>query len=167
MKRLAASLSMVLLTALFAAPAATPAFALPAPMTNEDLLAKSDLVALVRVLSVTCTAITRDDFSKQDIANYSANVELIEVIKGDVAKGAEVNITFHEIPKGLLGPWSVFYYPGEMVWTHLVKDGNDYTTTWWNGRGDVVNKAVITTLPATPGETVGIKRSRTEQPSHD
>ena len=53
MKRLAASLSMVLLTALFAAPTASPAFALPAPMSNEDLLAKSDLVALVRVLSVT------------------------------------------------------------------------------------------------------------------
>ena len=76
-----------------------------------------------------------------------------------MAKGAEVNITFHEIPKGLLGPWSVFYYPGEMVWTHLVKEGDDYTTTWWNGRGEVVNKAVITELPTTPGETVGIKRS--------
>ena len=66
------------------------------------------------------------------------------MIKGDVAKGAEVTITFDEIPQGLLGPWSVFYYPGEMVWTHLVKDGDDYTTTWWNGRGEVVNKAVIT-----------------------
>ena len=167
MKRLAASLSMVLLTALFAAPTASPAFALPAPMSNEDLLAKSDLVALVRVLSVTCVSVSKDERTGEALRNYSANVELIEVIKGDVAKGAEVNITFQEIPKGLLGPWSVFYYPGEMVWTHLVKEGDDYTTTWWNGRGDVVNKAAITTLPTTPGETVGIKRSRTEQPSHD
>ena len=163
MHRILASLALILLVAF----SVTPAFALPAPMSNEDLLAKSDLVALVRVLSVTCLSVSKDERSRRSIANYSANVELIEVIKGDVAKGAEVNITFDEIPKGLLGPWSVFYYPGEMVWTHLVKEGDDYTTTWWNGRGDVVNKAVITTLPTTPGETVGIKRSRTEQPSHD
>ena len=159
------SLSGLLL--LLLAAATTPASALPAPMSDADLLSKSDLVALVRVLSVTCTAITRDDFTKQDIANYSANVELIEVIKGDVAKGNDVNITFHEIPKGLLGPWSVFYYPGEMVWTHLVKQGDDYTTTWWNGRGELVHKAVITTLPTKPGESVAIKRLRGEKPSQD
>jgi hypothetical protein len=53
------------------------------------------------------------------------------------------------------------------VWTHLVKEGDDYTTTWWNGRGEVVNKAVITKLPTTPGETVEIKRLRGEHPSHD
>jgi hypothetical protein len=163
MRRMLRALGLLVLIML----GANPALALPAPMSDADLLSKSDLVALVRVLSVTCTAITHDDFSKQDIANYSANVELIEVIKGDVAKGGEVNITFHEIPKGLLGPWSVFYYPGEMVWTHLVKEGDDYTTTWWNGRGEVVNKAVITKLPTTPGETVGIKRLRGEHPSHD
>ena len=152
---------------LLLAAATTPASALPAPMSDADLLSKSDLVALVRVLSVTCTAITHDDFTKQDIANYSANVELIEVIKGDVAKGNDVNIVFHEIPKGLLGPWSVFYYPGEMVWTHLVKQGDDYTTTWWNGRGELVHKAIITTLPTKPGESVAIKRLRSEQPSQD
>jgi hypothetical protein len=137
---------------------ATEASALPGPLSDEELLTKSDLVALVRVLSVTCTAITHDDFAKQDIRNYSAKVELMEVIKGDEAKGGDVNITFHEIPKGLLGPWSVFYYPGEMVWTHLVRDGDAFTTTWWNGRGDVVNKAVITELPTKPGETVELPK---------
>jgi len=147
--------------------AASPALALPAPMPDADLLAKSDLVALVRVLSVTCVSVSKDERSGEALRNYSANVELIEVIKGDVAKGAEVTITFEDVPKGLLGPWSVFYYPGEMVWTHLVKKGDSYTTTWWNGRGEVVNKAVITELPTKPGETVGIKRQRTEQPSHD
>jgi hypothetical protein len=146
---------------------ASPALALPAPMSDADLLVKSDLVALVRVLSVTCVSVSKDEQTGEALRNYSANVELIEVIKGDVAKGAEVNITFEDIPKGLLGPWSVFYYPGEMVWTHLVKEGDDYTTTWWNGRGEVVNKAAIIELPTKPGETVGIKRQRTEQPSHD
>ena len=144
--------------------AATPALALPAPMSDAELLTKSDLVALVRVLSVTCTAITHDDFAKQDIRNYSAKVELMEVIKGDEAKGGDVNITFHEIPKGLLGPWSVFYYPGEMVWTHLSRDGDAFTTTWWNGRGALVSEAVITKLPTKPGETVEVPRVRSEHP---
>ena len=163
MQRLLASLAAVL----FAVLSVSPALALPAPMSDEELLAKSDLVALVRVLSVTCVSVAKDEQTGEALRNYSANVELIEVVKGDVAKGGEVTITFHELPTGLLGPWSVFYYPGEMVWTHLVKEGDDYTTTWWNGRGEVVNKAAITELPTKPGETVGIKRQRTEQPSHD
>jgi hypothetical protein len=88
----------------------------------------------------------------------------MEVIKGDEAKGGDVNITFHEIPKGLLGPWSVFYYPGEMVWTHLSRDGDAFTTTWWNGRGALVSKAIITKLPSKPGETVEVPRVRSEHP---
>jgi hypothetical protein len=82
----------------------------------------------------------------------------MEVIKGDEAKGGDVTITFHAIPTGLLGPWTVYYYPGEMVWTHLVRDGEAFTTTWWNGRGELVSKAVITKLPTKPGETVEVPR---------
>jgi hypothetical protein len=158
-------LSGLLLLLLLAA--TTSASALPAPMSDAELLSKSDLVALVRVLSVTCTAVAKDDRTGEPLPSYVANVELIEVIKGDVAKGNDVNITYHEIPTGLLGPWSVFYYPGEMVWTHLVKQGDDYTTTWWNGRGELVHKADITTLPTKPGESVAIKRIRTEHPSNN
>jgi hypothetical protein len=146
--------SVVLLLALLA----TPALALPAPLSDDELLAKSDLVALVRVLSVTCTAVTKDKMTGQDLPSYSAKAELMEVIKGDEAKGGDVTITFHAIPTGLLGPWAVYYYPGEMVWTHLVRDGEAYTTTWWNGRGDLVSKAVITKLPTKPGETVEVPR---------
>ncbi len=60
---------------------------------------------------------------------------MIEVIKGDDVKGDTVTINFHAIPTGLLGPWSVYYYPGEMVWTHLVGKDGHYTSTWWNARG--------------------------------
>jgi hypothetical protein len=45
--------------------------------------------------------------------------------------------------------------------------GDDYTTTWWNGRGELVHKTDITTLPTRPGEGVAIKRIRTEHPSND
>jgi len=143
---------------------ATPALALPAPMSDADLLSKSDLVALVRVISVTCVSVSKDERTGEALRNYSANFELLEVIKGDIAKGGDVTVTFHELPKGLLGPWSVFYYPGEVVWTHLVKDGDAYTTTWWNARGEVVHKAIIADLPTKPGETVEVPRVRTEYP---
>ena len=154
MQTILASLSALLLTAFLAAPAQ----ALPAPMSDHELLSKSDVVALVRVLSVTCTAVTKDERTGERLPSWSANVELMEVIKGDVAKGNDVTITFHAVPTGLLGPWSVYYYPGEMVWTHLVRDGDAFTTTWWNGRGELVNKAVITELPTKPGATVEVPR---------
>jgi hypothetical protein len=137
---------------------AGPVTALPAPMSQEELLSKSDLVALVRVLSVTCVSVSKDERTGEDLPSYSARVELMEVIKGEEAKADDVTISFHAIPTGMLGPWSVYYYPGEMVWTHLVGKDGDYTTIWWNGRGTLVNKAVVTELPTTPGETVEVPR---------
>lgn len=135
-----------------------PALALPAPMSDSDLLLKSDLVALVRIWSVTCVSVTKDAQTGEELPNWSASAELIEVIKGDEPKGSDVTITFHAIPKGLLGPWTVYYYPGEMVWTHLVGKNGTYTTTWWNGRGTLVEKAMIPELPTTPGETAALRR---------
>jgi len=54
---------LVLLSMLSAAISfvATQALALPAPMSDDELLAKSDLVALIRVLSVTCTGVAKDE----------------------------------------------------------------------------------------------------------
>ena len=135
-----------------------PVAALPAPMSQEQLLEKSDLVALVRIKSITCTGVGKDDRTGEDLPTYSARAELIEVIKGEDVKGDTVSINFHAIPTRLLGRWTVYYYPGEMVWTHLVGADGEYTTTWWNGRGDVVSKAVITELPTKPGETVEIPK---------
>ena len=72
------------------------------------------------------------------------------MIKGEDVKGDTVNINFHAIPTRLLGRWTVYYYPGEMVWTHLVGADGEYTTTWWNGRGDVVSKAVLPSCRPNP-----------------
>jgi hypothetical protein len=133
---------------------AVPALALPAPMSKEELLLNSDLVALVRIKSVTCVSVTKDERTGERLPSWRARAELIEVIKGEDVKGDTVTINFQAVPTGLLGPWSVYYYPGEMVWTHLVGKDGDYTSTWWNARGTVVSKAVIDTLPTKPGETV-------------
>jgi hypothetical protein len=137
---------------------AVPALALPAPMSKEELLLNSDLVALVRIKSVTCVSVTKDERTGERLPSWSARAELIEVIKGEDVKGDTVTINFQAVPTGLLGPWSVYYYPGEMVWTHLVGKDGDYTSTWWNARGTVVSKAVIDTLPTKPGETVEIPK---------
>jgi len=135
-----------------------PASALPAPMSQEQLLEKSDLVALVRIKSVTCVSVAKDDRTGEDLPSYSARAELMEVIKGEDVKGDTVDIAFQAVPTGLLGPWTVYYYPGEMVWTHLVGADGEYTSAWWNARGDMVSKAVITELPTKPGETVEIPK---------
>jgi len=143
---------------------AQPALAVPAPMSKSELLAKSDLVALVRILGVTCTGVTKDAQTGEDLPSYSAKAELIEVIKGDEMKGDEIAITFDAIPDKMAGPWTVYYYPGEMVWTHLVKKDGAYITTWWNGRGNVIEKAMTTDLPTKPGESVSLHRTRLEHP---
>ena len=137
---------------------AGPALALPAPMSKQELLTKSDLVALVRIKSVTCVSVAKDEATGEALPSWTAEAELIEVIKGEEVKGDTVTLSFHAIPTGLLGPWSVYYYPGEMVWTHLVGKDGQYTSTWWNARGTVVSKPVITELPTTPGETAAIPK---------
>jgi hypothetical protein len=149
----------LVLTILLLGLSAGPALALPAPMSKEELLLNSDLVALVRIKSVTCVSVTKDERTGERLPSWSARAELIEVIKGEDVKGDTVTINFQAVPTGLLGPWSVYYYPGEMVWTHLVGKDGDYTSTWWNARGTVVSKAVIDTLPTQPGETVEIPKA--------
>ncbi|HUU65654.1 MAG TPA: hypothetical protein VMW57_00015 [Methyloceanibacter sp.] len=135
---------------------ATAALALPAPMDDAELTAESDLVALVRVMSVTCTSITTDTQTGERLPGYLAKLRVIEASKGDVRPDGEVLVTFRAVPKGALGPWTVFYYPGEEVWTHLVKreGGVTYASTWWNAKGEVVKGPETKELPTTVGESV-------------
>lgn len=135
---------------------AFPALALPTPMSEAELMEKSDLVALVRVMSVTCTSVTEDPNTGESLPGYLAKLRVIETKKGDVQPGGEVLVTFRAIPKGALGPWTVYYYPGEEVWTHLFKreGGVTYATTWWNAKGEVVKAPETKELPTTVGESV-------------
>jgi len=81
----------VFLLFLLSAPALL--LALPAPMDNAELMEKSDLVALVRVLSVGCTSVTRDEQSGEELPGYLATLQVLEVKKGDVKAGDEVLVT--------------------------------------------------------------------------
>lgn len=60
----------------------TQAIALPAPMSSEQLLAKSDVVALVWVLRVTCTSVTHDDQTGEALPHYVATLEILKSEKG-------------------------------------------------------------------------------------
>jgi hypothetical protein len=134
---------------------ATPAQALPAPMSEQELNDKSDLVAVVRVNTVICTAVTKDEAAGEELPVYLAKLRLVEVKKGDAKAGDEVLVTWRAVPKGIVGPWTVNYYPGEVVLTHLVKrsGGVSFGSTWWNAKGDDVKAPDSTELPSTPGET--------------
>lgn len=145
-----------LIALLFSFLIALPVLALPAPLSEEALTEKSDIVALVRVMSVTCTTITKDKTTGEQLPGYLAKLRVLEVKKGDVRPGGEVLVTFRAVPKGALGPWTVYYYPGEEVWTHLLKrsGGVTYASTWWNTKEDIVSPPETKDLPTAVGESV-------------
>jgi len=138
---------------------ALPALALPAPMSDDELTEKSDLVALVRVLSVTCTSAAKDPKTGQILPGYLAKLQVLDVKKGDAKRGDDVLVTWRTVPKGALGPWAVAYYPGEEVWTHLTKrsGGVTYASTWWNAKGEPVKEPETTELPVQIGFTSGMR----------
>jgi hypothetical protein len=150
--RLLKTLSLVVVAACLA----LPALAVPAPMSEQELMEKSDLVALIRVLEVTCTSITKDEQTGEELPGYIATLKILEVKKGEAKKGEQVLVTWRAIPKTIVGPWTVYYYPGEEVVTHLTKrsGGVSYASTWWNAKGDDVKSPDSRDLPTTPGETV-------------
>jgi hypothetical protein len=117
---------------------------------------KSDLVARVRVLSVTCTSVTQEANTGEDLPGYLARLQVLETKKGDAKKGDQVLVTWRAVPKDVNGPWAVYYYPGEEMWTHLTlrSGGVTYATTWWNAKGDDLKTPDTRDLPTTPGETV-------------
>ncbi len=135
---------------------ATAALAVPAPLSEQELTDKSDLVALVRVLSVTCTTITKDAQTGEDLPGYLAKLEVKEVKKGDVKPGESVLVTWRAVAKSIDGPWTVYYYPGEVVWTHLTKrsNGATYASTWLNAKSEIVTSPDSKELPTELGETV-------------
>jgi hypothetical protein len=154
-----------MLASIILAATVLPALALPAPMSEQELNDKSDIVATVRVLSVTCTAITPDEKTGEELPSYMAQLRLIEVKKGDAKKGDVVLVTWRAVPTKIVGPWTVNYYPGEEVLTHLVKKsgGVSYGSTWWNAKSDDATAPESFELPKQPGQTMVPRGTKHEQ----
>lgn len=112
----------------------TSAGAVPAPMSPEELFAASNLVALVRVLSVTCVAIIHG--GSEELRRYTAELGLLRIRKGKERWYDVVTVGWEETPAGMLGAWYVAYYPGGKGWAHLQGQDGAYETTWWNGADD-------------------------------
>ena len=131
----------------------TPAWAVPPPMSSDQLMAASDIVVLVRVVAVTCTALVRD------LPSYRAQLEILAVKKGNVREHDMVFVMWSEIPQGLLGSWVVQYFPGEELWTYLKwdQDTTAYTATWWNARGESVRTPDTQELPRVIGGVISAK----------
>ena len=85
---------------------ALPALALPAPMSDDELTEKSDLVALVRVLSVTCTSAAKDPKTGQILPGYLAKLQVLDVKKGNAKRGDEVLVTAHSPSRVWPPRWS-------------------------------------------------------------
>jgi hypothetical protein len=124
-------LALFLVVLLVVGLSAPSAWAIAAPMSPEDLFAASDLVALVRVLSVTCVAIIHR--GSEDLRRYTAELGLLKVRKGNQRRYEVVTVEWEETPAGQIGPWYVPYGLGAKGWTHLQGQDGHYQTTWWNG----------------------------------
>jgi len=111
----------------------TNAWAIPAPMSPEQLFSASDIVVLVRVLSVTCLSISQ----REGLRCCSARLGLLKILKGNFHKFDTVEVWWEEKSPLALGPWYVAYHPGEKVWTHLKWRRQTLETTWWNATKQV------------------------------
>jgi hypothetical protein len=143
----------ILLVAALLSIEAAPVWALPPPMPAEALAAASDLIALVRVLAVTCVAVVRHRQTGEELPVYRAQLQILEAKKRPAGEADVVTVMWSEIPRSIVGPWAVRYYPGEEVWTHLQRERENglYRTTWWNARGPQIRAADTTELPTVPG----------------
>ena len=136
--------------AIVLAPAPTFALTFPEPLSQDELLQKSDLAALVRVLSVTCVATLEDETGEQVPTRFSARLTLLEIKKGNEREGDIVTVFWSNVPGDVTGA----YFPGEELWTHLTIEDGGYRNTWWNAKGPTMKEPTITALPTTVGETL-------------
>lgn len=129
------------------------AMAVPAPMSKSELELNSDVVAKVRVLSVTCLRMSQDSGTGQKLGAYRAKVLVVEARKG-AAPGDVLNVDFSDVTP-VLGSWSVPYYVGEVSNTHLVweADKASLTTFWWNAK-ETLESPQDGRLPTRAGETI-------------
>jgi hypothetical protein len=150
--------AVALTAAAYLAVFATRAAALPAPMSDADLQKNSDVIASVRVLAVACTG--QVSTTRDKVPTYQAWLSIVKATKGAVKERETVLVQWQDVPKGIVGPWKVEYFPGEEVTTYLKWDAEKrvYTTTWWNAKGKPTRPADFEEkLPTQPGMVLTMK----------
>jgi hypothetical protein len=126
------------------------AWAVPGPLPEAEMLAASELVALVRVLSATCVAVFHE--RHEELRRYSAALGILRVRKGSHRRYDTINVRWQDVPRRVLGPWIVPYYPGDKGWTYLTRFGDAYTATWINAADEMDRRGGR--LPIIPMQTI-------------
>lgn len=102
--------------------------ALPAPLSNEQLLKQSDIIAKVKVIGVAKIGYVNNAIK------YQAWLKILKSIKGDVIINDTIIVTWHRFDKKLIGSWAIDYYPDEELITYLIwdRDEKSYKNISWN-----------------------------------
>ena len=93
--------------------------ALPAPLSNEQLLKQSDIIAKVKVIGVAKIG------QINGAAKYQAWLKILESTKGSVSINDTIIVGWHKFDKKLIGSWAIDYYPGDELLTYLIWDDNE------------------------------------------
>ena len=99
---------------------APPAPALPPPLSAQELDERSDFVGTVRVLGVTCIGTVEAPGNKEQVLAWQAWLQVAATKKGSPEPNETLLVQWQGIPKMLIGPWKVDYFPGEEAATHLL-----------------------------------------------
>ena len=102
--------------------------ALPAPLSKEQLLRESTVIARVKVIGVAKVGYVKNAIK------YQAWLKIINPIKGEVIVNDTIIVTWHRFDKKLIGSWAIDYYPDEELITYLIwdRDEKSYKNISWN-----------------------------------
>jgi hypothetical protein len=99
-------------------------------MAPQQLVSASDLVALVRVLTVTCLGVTQ--LRQECLRSYRAKLGVLKVRKGRLRRFDVISVDWREQPRDIPGYGWVAYRPDGMGWTRLIWRDGEWKPTWWN-----------------------------------
>jgi len=120
--------------------------ALPAPLSKEQLLKESKVIARVKVIGVTKIGYVNNAIK------YQAWLKIIKPIKGDVIVNDTIIATWYKFDKKLIGSWAIDYYPDEELITYLIWDHDEksYKNISWNSVDKIQSSGKK--LPTNDGE---------------
>jgi hypothetical protein len=122
--------------------------ALPAPLSKEQLLKQSDIIAKVKVIGVTKIG------DVKNAIKYQAWLKILKPIKGYVIVNDTIIVTWHKFDKKLIGSWAIDYYPDEELITYLIwdRDEKSYKNISWNSVDKIQSSGKK--LPKNDGEII-------------
>jgi hypothetical protein len=113
------------------------ASALPAPMSDKELLESSDFVGEVKVIGVVATEDDKSTYKGITVARYNAWLQVTKTIKGHFSPLDTIVACWHEIPKPpFVGAWYVGFALQEhtVIYLKLQDDRRCYTAVSWNAK---------------------------------